>query len=78
MRKPVMLNLSEEELVMLVGILGYSSGTTLQEVYMGLVDELTHEQLVMADEVARQIAITANGYYIKEEDLLMTVFRAKY
>lgn len=75
MRKPIMLNLSEEELLLLVGILGYSTGDVLTEVYAGLVDELDHKQVSLADKISTQIAITANGYYINEDDLMHEVLK---
>lgn len=77
MRKPIMMNLSEEELVLLVGIIGYSSGGVLNEVYADLVSSLSTEQLNKADKISTAIAVKANGYHIKEEDLLHEVFKRK-
>ena len=71
--KEVTLRLSEEEIMLLVGIIRYSDGEILTNVYSQLVDNLTNEQLTKAIRIATNIAITANGYYIHEEDLIYEV-----
>ena len=73
MRKEFTLTLNEEELILLVGILRYSVGEVLTEVYSQLARNMTADQLLKAIAVAREIAITGNGYYINEEDLIYEV-----
>lgn len=71
--KEIKLQLSEEEIMLLVGILRYSEGEILTNAYSQLADQLTNEQLAKAIQIATNIAITANGYYIHEEDLIYEV-----
>ena len=75
MMKQVTLNVSEEELLLLVGILRYSEGEILTNTYSQLVNELDSDQLSKAIQIATSIAITANGYYINEEDLIYEALR---
>ena len=77
MRKEVILHLSEEEIILLAGILGYCSGDVLTEAYMELLEHLNLKQVTSTDSVATAIAIKDNGYYINEDDLLHEVLKIR-
>lgn len=70
MRKAVTLELNREELLLLAGMLYYSDGDVLAEAYHTLTDGMTPTDLQRVKQIAREIAVKANGYYIDEDDLL--------
>lgn len=77
MRVPFMMNLSEEEIILIAGVIGYSSGDVLTEVYNELMDLLTNEQQAIARDISTAIAVKGNGYHIHEEELLYEAFKLR-
>ena len=70
MRKPITLELNREETILMAGILLYSEGGVLSEAYHKLTENLSKKDLERVNQICREIAVTANGYYIDEDDLL--------
>lgn len=71
----ITLKLTEEEQILLAGILAYSDGDILTNVFDKLTETLNHDQRQKIRKIVREIAIKANGYYIDEEELLYEIFR---
>lgn len=77
MKREIKLHLSDEEIILLSGILGYCTGDVLTEAYMELLRYLTFEDVRKTDSIATAIAVKSNGYYINEEDLLHEVLKLR-
>lgn len=73
MREQITLEMNREEMILLAGILLYSSGGVLTEVYQKIFEKLSPKDWQRVDQVATQIAINGNGYYIDEDDLLYEI-----
>ena len=73
MRKDITINVTDEELILLTGILYYSEGAILDEVFHKLMDNIPKIKRTFVKDVAREIAVTGNGYYINEDDLMRLI-----
>ena len=73
MRKDITISVTDEELILLVGMLYYSEGQILDDVFHKLMDNIPKHKRTFVKDVAREIAVTGNGYYINEDDLMRLI-----